>query len=348
MFFVRRFSHRIPLRLHLACKRAALLSLCLTLAACSPVEQPYSDAHKAPSMDQSYFYPGDADTALPLRYWGSKARSPQAVIVALHGFNDYSRAFEPFGEYATQHNIALYAYDQRGFGGNDNAGIWGNVRNLTRDAGAAVEAVKARHPNVPVYLMGESMGGAIAVATLAGEYAPKVQGVILSAPALWGADTMSFFYRAALWAMVHTFPEKKLTGEELDIFPTDNIDILRQMGMDPKVIKASRVDAMYGIVQLMDKAQSQIGMLKTPVLMLYGKQDQVIPPLPIARGITKLNAPYTMAYYPDGFHLLLRDKQRMAVYGDIVSWIESPYRPLPSGFDMGWRSALDPYFLASE
>src|SRR5205814_80154 len=54
-------------------------------------------------------------TVLPLRQW-LPAGPVKAVILALHGFNDYSNAFEGPGDAWAKRGIATYAYDQRGFG----------------------------------------------------------------------------------------------------------------------------------------------------------------------------------------------------------------------------------------
>ena len=60
-------------------------------------------------------------TSLPRRAWLPEG-PPQAVILAVHGFNDYSNAFTEFGEFAAERGVAVHAYDQRGFGANPAAG----------------------------------------------------------------------------------------------------------------------------------------------------------------------------------------------------------------------------------
>ena len=57
----------------------------------------------------------DDGATLPLKSWLPDGK-PKAVILALHGFNDYSNAFKDSGEEWAKHGIATFAYDQRGFG----------------------------------------------------------------------------------------------------------------------------------------------------------------------------------------------------------------------------------------
>lgn len=314
--------------------------LLMGLTACTqPVVQAFLERTEAPSLEEGILKVGDG-TLLPLRSW-LPTKDPTAVIIALHGFNDYSKAFESAGTFLRARGIALYAYDQRGFGANtENRGIWGGEENLTEDATELVKAVRAKYPELPVYLLGESMGGAVVINTMLSDHAPEVDGIILSAPAVWGDDTMNSFYRSTLWLLAHTVPDECVSGDGLDIIASDNFPMLREMAQDPLIIKKTRIDAVYGIVQLMDKAYQGLDKIKVPVLLLYGEKDQVIPKHPIANAIKKLEAPYTLALYPDGYHMLLRDLKGDAVLYDISQWMANRYQPLPSGYDMGWQDFM--------
>ena len=82
---------------------------------------------------------------------------PVAVVVAVHGFNDYSNAFRGLADPFNAAGIALYAYDQRGFGATVDAGLWAGTAALTADLRGVLMALRTRHPGVPVYVLGESM-----------------------------------------------------------------------------------------------------------------------------------------------------------------------------------------------
>ena len=102
---------------------------------------------------------------LPLRVWPADGET-RAVIVALHGMSDYSNAFAgPARVWAAQ-GIATLAYDQRGFGQSANPGIWAGGDAMRADLSDAVAAAHARYPGVPVFALGESMGGAVALTAL--------------------------------------------------------------------------------------------------------------------------------------------------------------------------------------
>ncbi|AWK85816.1 alpha/beta hydrolase [Azospirillum thermophilum] len=281
---------------------------------------------------------------LPMRVWLPEGgEAPRAVIVALHGFNDYSNAFETAGRNLARHGIATYAYDQRGFGATRDRGIWPGTDTLVADLGTAVEQVRARHPRVPVHVLGESMGGAVVLTALTRPDAPRVDGAILVAPAVWGRETMGFFPRAALWVTYNLVPGMVVhPPRELNIQPSDNIEMLRALGRDPLVIKGSRVDALEGLTDLMSAALPACGRLEVPSLVLYGAREQVLPPKPVERALADFEAGgrHVVAVYPDGYHMLLRDLKGSLVVEDIAAWIADPKIPLASGADRAPRQLL--------
>jgi acylglycerol lipase len=319
-------------------KRIPLYFLLLLSACASPQSQPYEEASLEPRLEKHILVASDG-ARLPYRAWLPE-KNPRAVIVALHGFNDYSHAFEIPGEYMRLRGVAVYAYDQRGFGLTPSTGVWAGEENLLRDAADMVNAVHARYPGTPLYLLGESMGGAVAIDAVTSPGFPEADGLILSAPAIWGGETMNPLFRLSLWTFAHVNPKKQLTGEDLHILASDNIDMLRALGGDPLVIKGTRVDTIWGLVRLMDHAYDRFGLVKMPTLVLYGAHDQVIPPEPIRKAMHKAGKETTIAYYPLGYHMLLRDLHGDVPVRDMLAWMKNPARGLPSGHDLSAKKFL--------
>jgi len=279
---------------------------------------------------------------LPARQWLPNGKIA-AVILALHGFNDYSNAFDMPAAVWARGGIATYAYDQRGFGGAPGRGRWGGRAALAADAATAAQVLRRRYPKTPLYLLGESMGGAIAIVAMAGESGtpiPDVDGVILSAPAVWGRATMQILPKLALWAGVRMFPALTLTGRGLEIMPSDNIPMLRALSRDPMVIKGTRIDTIYGLVNLMDAALASAPRLTAPILLMYGQRDEIVPKLPVRDFVAHLPGPppddtgrRRLAYYAQGYHMLLRDLDGAMVAEDVASWVINRKAPLPSHAD---------------
>ncbi len=299
-------------------------------AACTPVVNHPGPNVAPPRLYAGHFIAPDG-AVLPVRHWLPPGTRPKAVIVAVHGFNDYSLAFEPLGSYLKTQGIGCYAYDQRGFGLAPGRGLWAGVEAYTGDLKTFVGQVRVRHPGVPVYLLGESMGGAVAIVTMTSARPPRVDGLILSAPAVWSRNTMPWYQSLLLAVSSHTLPWLRITGEGLGVMASDNIEMLRGLGRDPNVIKATRVDAIKGLADLMDTAQERVSGLKIPTLVLYGERDEIIPKAPLMILLDKLPAGTRFAYYRQGYHLLLRDLQAERPWRDIAAWITTPAAPLPSG-----------------
>ena len=271
----------------------------------------------------------------------------KAVILALHGFNDYSNAFDGAGEVWAKHGIATYAYDQRGFGAAPDHARWPGRPALAADAATAAQILRSLYPRSPLYLLGESMGGAVAVVAMTGECGtpvPDVNGVVLVAPAVWGRPTMDLLPRVALWAGVRLMPGLTLSGRGLDIKPSDNIAMLRALARDPLVIHETRIDTIYGLVDLMDAALASAPSLDPPLLVMYGAKDEIVPKTPIRRFVGTLPAEPRrrrhLAWYDDGYHMLLRDLEGPVVIADVASWVLAPAAPLPSGADRAAAEAF--------
>ncbi|SAI34802.1 Arylesterase [Bordetella ansorpii] len=326
--------------------RLPALGLALSLlAGCAAMHQPMGPAGQPPRLEDQALVTPDG-VSLPLRQWLPPA-APRAAILALHGMNDYSNAFAQPAEYWAQQGIATYAYDQRGFGRAPRPGIWSDTETMVADLNAAVDAIHARQPGVPLYLLGESMGGAVIVAALAQPrtdgkpLARRIDGAILSAPALWGRQTMNVFYRLTLWAAYQTFPGMALEPPAgLKIVPSDNDEMLRALGRDPLVLKRTRIDAVSGLVDLMTTAYDDLDRLPqdVPMLVLYGQHEQVLDRKSVSDALARLDAvraamPVRQAVYARGYHMLLRDRCAATVWNDVASWVDATAAPLPSGAD---------------
>ena len=320
--------------------RAPIVLLALfLLGACAPRLEPAGPAIQFPALSDSQIIMADG-AALPLRRWLPDG-APRAVIVALHGFNDYSRAFEQPATYWAQRGIATYALDQRGFGNAPHRGIWAGHETMAADATAAVALIRARHTGRPVFLAGESMGGAIAMIAAAGGML-KADGLILVAPALRGRRYIGFLPRATLWLGARIIPWMELTGRGLRIQASDNIPMLRALGADPLIIKETRVDAIKGLVDTMDAAILSAPDTDIPSLVLYGSRDELVPERPVVDMIAALppGIGHRAAVYRSGWHLLLRDLKAQIVLDDIAAWIADRSAPLPSGADRAAREAI--------
>ncbi len=303
------------------------------LTACSPdfVALPGS-VSSSPNISE-YIFTSYDHTELPLKVW-LPSHEINGVIIAVHGFNDYSNFIKDSVSFFNDQKLAVYSYDQRGFGETGTRGKWSGRQTLSNDLTTFIKLVKETHPHIPIYVLGDSMGGAVTIVTMAQKNPPKVNGVILIAPAVWVRSEMPFYQRWLLWIAAHTIPWKKVTGESLEITASDNIKMLRELGKDPLVIKETRIDVLYGLSNLMDEAYTSAGHFMGKSLILYGKKDEIIPREPVFEFYRRLasegQGQQQMIIYENGYHMLLRDLQSEIVMKDIVDWIKDQGKPVSS------------------
>ena len=293
----------------------------LVSGACAPRIAPPGAVVATPVLAGEYFLTADG-TRLPMRGWSTDT-PPRAVVLALHGFNDYSKSFEAPAAAWRKAGIAVYAYDQRGFGAALHHGLWPGVAAMTGDLAVASRLLRARYPGTPLYLVGESMGASVILAAYGGAGRPDADGVVLSAPAVWARRFMPLYQRAALWLGAHTLPWLRVTGQGLKIRASDNNAMLRALGRDPLVIKGTRIDALYGLTNLMAAALAAAPKLDIPTLIVYGRSEQLIP-APARRAILAAlpkGGNWRHVEYESGFHMLLRDLNADIVLRDIAAWI---------------------------
>jgi len=315
--------------------RILLTCVLLLVAGCAPSFAPSVEGSVTPELASDAIIARDG-TRLPLRHWDAQGvDKPRAVIVGLHGMSDYSNAFDMPGKVWARLGITTLAYDQRGFGLSQNPGVWAGADAMRSDLSDAVAAARMRYPGVPVFILGESMGGAVVLTALASDKPPAVDGVILVAPAVWSRGDMPLTYRAALFLAAHLLPGMILSnnaaGRVVTIVPSDNVEMLRALSRDPLFQKKTRTDTLFGLVNLMDEARTAPERMMDnpgapPILFLYGANDQIIPAKPTQSVIAGLEnktpkLPLTVKRYEQGYHMLLRDLEGEQVDRDVAAWI---------------------------
>ncbi len=245
--------------------------------------------------------------------------------------NDSRDAWEVPGPAFAAAGIEVIAPDQRGFGATAKRGLWPGTSALVTDAQTMVALIRADHPRSKLYVMGESMGGAVAICLAASLLPAPIDGTILVAPAVWGRGEMNLFERAGLWLMVHVAPDMRVTGSIVRVTASDNREAIRRLSTDPLTLHGTRWDAVKGLVDLMDAAQADIGRMRGPALFLYGGKDDLIPKRAALAALHKLPAGVRAAFYPAAYHLMLRDLGRAGPIEDVIAWVDEPAAALPSG-----------------
>jgi acylglycerol lipase len=307
----------------------------VVMASCAPVQQQARQTpptFEGPRLEAHDFVSSDG-AKLALQQWAPASDDPWAVVIGLHGMNDDSNAFELAGPYWANDGILTIAYDQRGFGRSPNRGVWAGDVLLVDDLRTLTALVRARYPRAIIAVAGESLGASVAIEAFASANPPTADRVVLLSPAVWGWSTQPLAYKTALWLGAHIDPggvvkPKWVTQNRPE---SDNVAALRRRDRDPYQSRSTRADALYGLVDTMQRASDELGQVRIPVAYLIGAHDRIIPGRAMTLTARALKPSDRSALYANGWHLLLVDQQRETVFGDVESFIRDPGAPLPSG-----------------
>jgi alpha-beta hydrolase superfamily lysophospholipase len=291
---------------------ALLCLFCLAACAAGRIDGPAPAQEARPVREAK-------DGTLALHAWPSRGPA-RAVILALHGFGDAGDlTFDGAARYWAGRGIAVYAPDQRGFGANASRKRWPGVDALVADAVALSREIRARHPGVPLVVVGHSMGGGVALAAQAAGM--EADALVLAGPAIAGGDALNPILRAGAWAMAAVAPERRWTGRGLvAIHPTDNPEALRRAAADPRHFADPSSRELHGLVALMDRAAAAAPAVTVPTLTLTGARDEVLRPGQVLRVHRRIPGAAGFVDYPEGWHWLFRDRQAARVWSDVAGF----------------------------
>lgn len=264
---------------------------------------------------------------LPYRIW--LPPNPRASVLLLHGAYDYAGAFEAIFPAFASHGFASLAYDQRGFGQTATRGKWAGSRRMACDVAQAVAFLKQRVPGKPVFVVGESMGGALAVLSAARSGGDASSGLVLVAPGALRCNVRRIAFGmvvrvlAALGARAEFFVER-ISSRGLAT------DAAIRLMADPLVLRRVTPRLLGGLVALGTRAVDEAPRVSVPTLTLIGTREDVSP-LACVRGLqSQLGGEATLREFPEGPHMLLHWDRRDDVLDTIFGWLDRQLADRPS------------------
>tara|TARA_B100000963_G_C22619205_1_gene668989 strand:+ start:473 stop:1360 length:888 start_codon:yes stop_codon:yes gene_type:complete len=256
------------------------------------------------------------------------------IILAIHGYNDYSNAFDIPGKFLLNHGIKTISFDLRGFGKNKDRGEWFVLQYHLDDVLLNLKRIKDKNPNRRIFLLGESMGGAIVI-SLAEKYNDlPIDGLILVAPAIWDFTESNFWKSITLKFFSTILPNVKVSGKGIiKVTASDNNEMLKRLSKDIHFIDKPSLKSLYGITNLMNDAfKNALSYLHNPsykTLIMVPIRDEIVPRKPLIKifknsGIKKnISKMIDLGVYENSYHMILRDLEGSKIINDIRLWIEN-------------------------
>ncbi|WP_342703859.1 lysophospholipase [Burkholderia arboris] len=263
----------------------------------------------------SYRWPAGGGTAVP-----------RATIALVHGLAEHAGRYAALAGRLNAAGIDVLAIDLRGHGQSPGKRVWAErFDGYLNDADALV--AEAARGNTPLFLMGHSMGGAVA-ALYAIERAPArghaLTGLVLSSPALAPGRDVPRWMLAVSRIISRAWPT----------FPAIKIDAAL-LSRDPAIVAANRADPLvhHGavpartgaeILDAMTRIESGRGALRVPVLVYHGTEDKLTEPDGSRAFGARVGSPdRTLTLYEGGFHETMNDLDRDRVIDALIAWIHA-------------------------
>ena len=281
---------------------------------------PLADRATSASEPTDSFRASDG-AQVPYRVW--RAETPRALVLLLHGAFDYSAAFDEIGDQFAARGITAMAIDQRGFGATVTRGMWCGENRMIRDVVEATAFLRMRCGNsLPAFLVGESMGAALAVHAAALAAIPDLAGVALAAPGAVTGSWMRLLGDLIAPLIGYFTPNSGIVAIRLKAGELSPRSALRLMS-DPLVLHRIRPAMLMGLLDLVKGAFDEAGRVRVPVLTMAGTKDDLIGMLQIERLYKRLGGEREWVSFEGGPHLLLHWKHYDLVLDKVFSWIDA-------------------------
>jgi alpha-beta hydrolase superfamily lysophospholipase len=258
----------------------------------------------------------------------SEVQNARGALLVTHGLGEHAARYDELAASLTACGISTFAYDQRGHGRSD--GRRGHVRAfdvLLQDLDRfRREVVGMLDPAMPLFLLGQSMGGLIALRYLE-EYDAPLAGAILCSPWLGTAVEIPRWQVTAVSALTRLLPA----------LPFRNRIDPERLSRDPAVVRAYREDPLVHsriTPRLFTEASAAMGLVQrhgeritVPLLFLLAGADRIVDTqraLSFARSLA--SADVTIREYPGHYHELLNELDRAAIVRDLRDWLAARLR----------------------
>ncbi len=192
---------------------------------------------------------------------------------------------------------------------------------MLRDAIEAVLFLKLRFGALPVFVIGESMGAALAVHAAARAPDLELAGLVLAAPGALSGTWRQFFGGWATRALKFLMPHSQLVIERLSAWEFTPAAAIRLLG-DPMVLRRIKPAAMFGLFKLSRSAVEEASHVHVPTLTMAGTKDDLLRIACIQRLYANLPGPKEWARFKGGPHLLLHWKHADRVLARVLSFVD--------------------------
>ena len=258
------------------------------------------------------------DVALLYRAW--EVENPRAHLRIVHGLGEHGGRYSRLAEALLERGISTFAADLRGHG--VSGGRRGHVTRFEDYLEDHRRVLEATPQSSPAFLLGQSLGGLIALRLLQTGGTGTVRGAVLSAPAVDLPEPQPW-WRDPAAKLLSPFAPNIAVGNGID--PAD-------LSRDPAEVEAYRNDPLVHdrvtirlfreMRRAMRRAREEGSAVTAPVLLLAPGDDRITAVAAALEVAADFATPAEIRELPEDLHEPLHDRGAGAVMQEIIRWIE--------------------------
>jgi acylglycerol lipase len=264
---------------------------------------------------------GAAGVELYWQAWLPEAE-PRALVVIAHGASEHSSRYGHVAERLVGAGYGVYALDHRGHGRSEGKRAQlDRLDHVVADLRAFVDLAADRHPGMPVYLLGHSMGGGISIA-YAVRHEDTLAGLVLSAPVA-DPDAAGAVTRGVSRVLSALAPDLGVYSVDAALVSRDP-EVVREYEEDPLVyhgkLPARSVSELTSAVQ---RFPTEVPGLRLPLLVMHGDADELVP-LAGSRMVHERagSDDKTLRVWDGLYHEILNEPEQEQVMDVVVAWLD--------------------------
>ncbi len=257
------------------------------------------------------------------RQWWRPPGGARAALANIHGLGDHSGLYPALVEHMIGRKMAVHSFDLRGNGRSPGARgfveTWGDYRD---DLSRFIEAVRRDEPGLPLFLIGNSLGGLIAL-DWAMDHSGTVNGVVAVSTPLGDLGVPAPLL--ALGRLLsRVWPAFSLeTGMDLSGLARDPA-IAEQILADPLFHRRGTARLSTEVTAAIARVQGGAAFFTLPLLVLHGSDDRMVPPAGSRAFAARAgSSDKRLIEYPGAYHALFADVGREQVLDDVAAWVEA-------------------------
>lgn len=262
--------------------------------------------------------------AQALAWRGRVPENPRGIVLFVHGLAEHSGRYQRTAEHFAGLGFACYGFDLRGHGASQGRRVHVDAfDDYVKDVDAALALVGGRHPALPCFLVGHSMGGLITIRFVLAKPG-TIAGAVVSSPLLapHPSAVPSAGTRLAAGLLSKVAPGLLIpSGLDSNALSRDRA-IVDAYVTDPLV--SSKVSARWFVATMAAaaEARAQAPALRTPMLLMQSGGDRLVDPEATRCWAEAAPPQFLQFIWWEGFyHEMFNEPERQRVFGSVEAWL---------------------------